>query len=275
MHVEIHPFDPISVSIDNVRHSAEKCVADSPNLVKRPRGMASLTLSGFRRVGLAHWDPEPITELPSLLVPMRVWVAALWRSLGGTPVTVNHFGCLLSIPPLGPISIGDLDNWRLAWGLAWATRDQALVDALIDAGPIPNTPRPGLTRLPYYLAFVEAFLHFQRQQPGWVDACEEAVRLASPEVAGADYPYTQDAHTLVRLMLAFRHLDDVEAFDRALVAALLAHRDKQIRFAPPNDFIGLIAWPILGLAARAHDLGVPFTTTSDYLPPAILLNRFG
>ncbi|WP_019929369.1 immunity 49 family protein [Nocardia sp. BMG111209] len=114
----------------------------------------------------------------------------------------------------------------------------------------------------------DAWLAGLREQTGRVNSL-----ATNEDVSGPEGQYRTD-HLLRPPMDVFDALaaGDGERFDQALADALIEYRTFYDTARARTDPSGFVSVPLLALACWAHDLGLPVTVESDYIPKHFIEN---
>jgi hypothetical protein len=118
----------------------------------------------------------------------------------------------------------------------------------------------------------------------WTPVGRALTRPTDETIAAARAALAELGETLVEpayVALRVRPLLDLvaaaeqTAFDAALAAALRSHEEFYTREEWEYDVLGLLAFPVLGLAALGHDRGLELRVTSDRLPAQVVRGGAG
>jgi hypothetical protein len=186
-------------------------------------------------------------------------MAAFALAVEAGEVTVVLGGAEHRVKATGPIGTIHPATWQRLFGLSLALRRSAATDALsrLDVDLL----RVAQTSMDEYRFDVVKALQALWRGEDWREAAARAssgARLSS---------YAHGAVDLAQLgMLAPLDARNAAAFDAALAAALEAQKAYWGSDEWSAHVIGLLATTPLGLAALAHDRGMPIGVESEYIP---------
>ena len=157
--------------------------------------------------------------------------------------------------------------WFGGFFAALVCRDGDSLDRLC-AVPTDFFRRSSTRSSEYCYSFIEALRAFHLDRGSPVELALQSMRLTDPDrddIYDAEYTLYRVVHQIRLFCLILARDED---FGEALALALEDHKTywsaDEDRLHNPDGFLPM---ELLGLAALAHDLDIPFEVESEYLPP--------
>lgn len=239
------------------------------DLSEESNSLGSLTAGCVDYVGYISYLSGDRHKMHQGLLRAIHWYTALYHVSGlQEPFEVTNLGEPLVLKTLDPsFTTSSSERYHRSFGLAWLGRDSALQEVLLRCSWKLFTNRPGVTGPPFMAQIDETFDLFATQAPHWHDVCVDTIAMMKPyaEPRGRRRLYFALAYSHLRVMEAFHTLDH-DLVNQRLYEAVLIHKELVAFDNSVFELDRALAWVLLGLAARAHDRGVPIEVQSDYLP---------
>lgn len=175
--------------------------------------------------------------------------------------------------PAGPNHAAHQGSWRTAFWWSRITRSDAASEQLARY-PVDRLRNTGdgswSSEFTYQWVSIlqDAWLDDLREQTGRVNSL-----ATNEDISGPEGQYRTD-HLLRPPMDVFDALaaGDGKRFEHALTDALIKYRTFYDTARSRTDPSGFVSVPLLALACWAHDLGLPVTVESDYIPRHFIEN---
>lgn len=247
-----------------------------PRLIqKNPPAVGALVrdLLGAAGAAVQLGRPHDVT-LSLLRAAKEAGVAAMMLAGAGPDeeLVVSVGGTPLSVMGTGPTDFTEPLSWLRTYGLTLVLRDAEGANAIcsLDVEILRGSP----TRVDDFRYDLVAAMQDFWLGRSWRRNCEHARALAQPtstHVAGREYVDVE-----LTMLALLDPLTEVKAgtFNEALASSLDAHRAYWANKRWAGSPQGLLAITPLGLAAVAHDRGIPIEVESGYLPSWLVRGEF-
>jgi hypothetical protein len=262
------------VSVDEVREDIDWWAESEQRFLTRVQdgkvdllgGLAnSAFMHAHRRAALGTED-DLIRAWDSMLVAAQAGVALFAAARTDVPEVEVILGEPVRLPTTGPNSFTYPGNWVNTFYLAVIRRDMSLLDTLCDT-PIDALRLSSTKSDEFSYLWVDALRAYWLNQDGVIAKVLAAMDATLPEhLVIAPQAFA----TLIAFpaMSAFFSLveQDGDQFDLRLAKAVDMHKRYWSTKSRDTASDGYLALGPLAMACIAHDLGLPVTVTSDYMP---------
>ncbi len=204
---------------------------------------------------------------------MEAGIAAFRMADADETAEVTVGGQRLTLPATGPTGATHPLTWLDAFGLTLALRSPEDTTYLCSLDV--ELLRGSVTMVDDFRYEIVVAMQAFWLGRNWRRAVTEALELSQPEhtsVAGGEYV---EVETSMLAMLPAPEARDAAAFDEALAGSLEAHKRYWSAKRWSRSLRGLLAVTPLGLAALAHDRGMPVGVESGYIPDWIVQGELG
>ncbi len=204
---------------------------------------------------------------------MEAGIAAFRMADADETAEVTVGGQRLTLPATGPTDYTHPLTWLDAFGLTLALRSPEDTTCLCSLDV--ELLRGSVTMVDDFRYEIVVAMQAFWLGRNWRRAVTEALELSQPEhtsVAGGEYV---EVETSMLAMLPALEARDAAAFDEALAGSLEAHKRYWSAKRWSRSLRGLLAVTPLGLAALAHDRGMPVGVESGYIPDWIVQGELG
>lgn len=217
-------------------------------------------------------SPESLEACRPLRIGAQAMVAVFDGALAvGEEVEVRiGDGPLALAPSAVDKSLHHVGNWTDGFSAAAICRERDLMDALCRV-PVEVLRRSSTRGLEHTYLLAAALQAYWRKEGEARERAVTALQATEDEkLPGPALNATREL-AVPKIEVFLRLVEGrPEPFNEALYRALQLHHHYWSREVVANDPVGYIGLYLTGLAALAHDAGIPVTVESDYLPMGLV-----
>jgi hypothetical protein len=267
-----------SLDIDEIQRRALSF--ESHLLAKVEAARRNLIICNSLRLQSLEYAAQTLVldpESPQVWRWLRVGSQAAEAIFAGAMATGDHIevrigeGSPTRVPSAVTPDLHDVGNWTDGFLMATICREKEVVDSLCRV-PIELLRRSTTRGLEHTYLFVQALQSYCRRGQDSAEWAQAALRatedrsIPSPTLNTTRELSRPAIEVLLRLIGGRGEL-----LNESLTRALELHREFWGRSEDKaRDPSGYFSLRLTGLAALAHDAGIPITVESDYLPMALV-----
>jgi hypothetical protein len=239
-----------------------------------PRTLATSIRHAIWIAGLEDVN-DPRSEVPCGALKVASSLSAgLFRLMaeapGEYPIPIGD-GRKAVLPNIGVTSETHVARWTRGYYIATIVRDHGAL-ASLGRTPVAELRRSSTRGDEHLYSWAETLQKFERGDSGTMAKLQVAIDGTDPAVLSEDGSKTEMLQIRVPEMQVFYRLvcQEPGPFNEALQLAVEQHKKYWSAAKRKNDPAGFIALGPLAFACRAHDIGLPVTVESDYLPRRLI-----